>query len=118
MTPSEGATRSAPAASSMRNAAVDSSVSISRAARRRSRTPTPPERSSGGGVAPQNVIRASTRRRRSERGPARGAVDGVGVAVADVQRRRVEGEGAERPVAAEREPDLAGQLDGLLVDPQ
>src|SRR6185312_1349230 len=53
-----------------------------------------------------------------EGGPACGAVDGVGVAVADVQRWWVEGEGAERPVAAEREPDLAGQLDGLLVDPQ
>ena len=50
------ATRSAPTASSISSAAVGSSVSISRAARRSSRTPSPPERSTGGGVRPQNAM--------------------------------------------------------------
>ena len=69
---------------------MGSSASISRAARRRSRTPTPPERSSGGGRgAPERDERLDAAQE-VERGPARGPVDGVGAAVADVQRRRVE----------------------------
>ena len=54
---------------------------------------------------------------RPQRGARRRAVHRAHPAVDGREVRRAEGERAQRPVAAQREPDLAGQLHGLGVDP-
>ena len=53
---------------------------------------------------------------RAQRGTRSRAVDGLDAAVDRREVRRVERQAAQRPVAPQREPDLAGQLDGVGVD--
>ena len=83
--------------------------------RRRSRTPTPPERSWAGGCAVQPSASESTSRSDVEHRGGAEPVEVGRVALDDLDVRRL-GRTAPSGDAAQREADLARQLDGLRVE--
>ena len=84
--------------------------------RRRSRTPTPPERSWAGGCAVHSSASESTSRSISSTAVLAGAGRARPARAARLHLRRLGRDLAERAVTAQREADLAGQLDGARVE--
>ena len=105
--------RASPAAqaSSMTTAAAGSGRSRALAVRRRSRTPRPPARSTGGGATPQSPPSSATSRA-GRGGAARRGVHQPRGPLDRLDRGRLRLDVAVHPPAAQVQADLAGQHDG------